>query len=172
LIILNDNGMSISRPQGAFAHYLERIRVSSTYDEAKKIAQQIVGKLPTSVGHTIEQVWNFTKEAVKHTVWPGQIFEILGIKYMGPIDGHDLPQLINTLGEIRDHDRPVLLHVQTVKGRGYELAASEPTRFHSPAAFNVEGDPLEVSGCRVEIKSSGGKTWTTAFAEAMIDLAH
>ncbi len=172
LIILNDNGMSISKPQGAFAHYLERIRVSTTYDEAKKIAQQIVGKLPTTVGNTIEQVWNFTKEAVKHTVWPGQIFETLGIKYMGPIDGHDLPQLINTLGEIRDHDRPVLLHVQTVKGRGYELAASEPTRFHSPAAFNVEGDPLEVSGCRVEIKSSGGKTWTTAFAEAMIDLAH
>jgi len=171
LIILNDNGMSISRPQGAFAHYLERIRVSSTYDEAKKIAQQIVGKLPTSVGHTIEQVWNFTREAVKHTVWPGQIFETLGIKYFGPIDGHDLPQLINTLGEIRDHDRPVLLHVRTVKGCGYEVAAAEPTKFHSPAAFKVKGNPMEVNGCRVELKTSDGKSWTSAFADAVIDLA-
>lgn len=171
LIILNDNGMSISKPQGAFAHYLERIRVSNTYDEAKKIAQQIVGKLPATVGNTIEQVWHFTKEAVKYTVWPGQIFETLGIKYMGPIDGHDLPQLIDTFGEIRDHDRPVLLHVQTVKGCGYELAANEPTKFHSPAAFNVKGDPMEVNGCRIEHKPSTGKAWTAAFAEAMIDLA-
>src|SRR5438874_13192841 len=84
LIVLNDNGMSISKPQGAFAHYLERVRVSSTYDEAKKLAEKVVGKLPTGVGHTIESVWHHLKEGVKSTMWPGQIFEAMGIKYMGP----------------------------------------------------------------------------------------
>lgn len=170
LMVLNDNGMSISKPQGAFAHYIERIRVSSTYDEAKKIAQHVVGKLPSTVGNTIEQVWNFTREAVKHTVWPGQIFETLGLKYMGPIDGHDLPTLIQQLSEIKDHNHPVLLHVQTIKGCGYEVASNEPTRFHSPASFKVLESDDETCGCRVEIKSSG-RNWTTAFAEACINLA-
>src|SRR5947207_2635719 len=125
LIVLNDNGMSISKPQGAFAHYLERVRVSSTYEEAKKVAEKIVGRLPTSVGSTIEQVWHYLKEGFKGAMWPGQMFESLGVMYMGPLDGHDLPGLINMLGELKHVNRPVLLHVKTVKGNGYEIAASE-----------------------------------------------
>lgn len=170
LVILNDNGMSISQPQGALAHYLERVRVSSTYDEAKKIAQTIVGKLPQTVGNTIEQVWQFTRETLKHSVWPGQIFETLGMKYMGPINGHDLPALIEQLSEIKDHDHPVLLHVRTIKGCGYEHAANEPTRFHSPASFKEINNDTEDCNCRIEIKSSA-RNWTTAFAQACIDLA-
>src|SRR5436190_4304575 len=84
LIILNDNGMSISAPQGAMSHYLERVRVSTTYEEFKKISRTIVHQLPTSVGSRIEQMWHHFKDGVKHTFWPGQIFEALGIKYMGP----------------------------------------------------------------------------------------
>jgi 1-deoxy-D-xylulose-5-phosphate synthase len=164
LIVLNDNGMSISKPQGAFAHYLERVRVSSTYEEAKRVAEKIVGRLPTSVGSTIEAVWHHLKEGFKGALWPGQIFESLGIKYMGPLDGHDLPGLINMLGELKHVNSPVLLHVKTVKGNGYEIAASEPTKFHSPAAFQVEG-------CRVTINKGTGKSWTNAFADAMIALA-
>jgi 1-deoxy-D-xylulose-5-phosphate synthase len=164
LIVLNDNGMSISKPQGAFAHYLERVRVSSTYEEAKKVAEKLVGRLPTSVGGTIEAIWHHLKEGFKGAMWPGQMFESLGIKYMGPLDGHDLPGLINMLGELKHVNTPVLLHVKTVKGNGYEIASSEPTRFHSPAAFQVEG-------CRVTINKSSGKSWTNAYADAMIDLA-
>src|SRR5436190_20696311 len=164
LIILNDNGMSISRPQGAFSQYLERVRVSTTYDEAKKLAERVVGKLPSGVGSTIEHVWRHLKEGVKSTMWPGQIFESLGIKYMGPLDGHDLPGLINMLAEIKHVDAPVLLHIKTVKGQGYEVASTEPTKMHSPAAFTV-------SGCRVEIAKSSGKSWTTAFADACIAAA-
>ena len=164
LIVLNDNGMSISKPQGAFAHYLERVRVSSTYEEAKKIAEKVVGKLPHSVGSTIEGIWHHLKEGFKGAMWPGQIFEGLGIKYIGPLDGHDLPGLINMLGELKHVNAPVLLHIKTVKGNGYEVAASEPTKFHSPAAFQVEG-------CRVTINKGTGKSWTNAFADAMIDLA-
>ncbi len=164
LIILNDNGMSISKPQGALAAYLERVRISSTYDEAKKIAQKVLHRLPTSIENAIETVWHGMKEGVKSTFWAGQIFESLGIKYMGPLDGHDMPGLLQTLAELRDVDTPVLLHVKTVKGAGYEIACNEPTRFHSPASF-------EVQGCRVEIKKGPGKSWTTAFADALLAVA-
>jgi 1-deoxy-D-xylulose-5-phosphate synthase len=164
LIILNDNGMSISQPQGAFSQYLERVRVSTTYGEAKRLAEKFVGRLPPTVGHTVEQVWRHVTDGVKSALWPGKIFETLGIKYFGLLDGHDLPGLIDMLAEIKHVEAPVLLHVKTVKGNGYEIASSEPTKFHSPSAF-------QVNGCRVEILKGPGKSWTTAFADAMISLA-
>lgn len=158
LVILNDNGMSISEPQGAFSQYLERVRVSTTYEQFKRFSEKIVHSLPTSVGHAIEHAWDAFCSGVKGAMFHGQLFEALGIKYMGPIDGHDLPGLVNFLSEIRHVERPVLLHVKTIKGQGYEIAAQEPTRLHSPAPFTV-------NGCRVEIKSAG-RTWTSAFADA------
>ncbi|CAN5414249.1 1-deoxy-D-xylulose-5-phosphate synthase [soil metagenome] len=164
LIILNDNGMSISRPQGAFSEYLERVRVSTTYEEFKRVSEKIVHRLPSSVGQRIEQAWDAFCAGLKGAMWTGQIFESMGLKYMGPIDGHDLPGLINFLSEIKHVDKPVLLHVKTVKGQGYEVTASEPTKMHSPAAFTV-------NGCRVEVRKSSGKSWTTAYADAMIELA-
>jgi 1-deoxy-D-xylulose-5-phosphate synthase len=164
LIILNDNGMSISQPQGAFSQYLERIRVSTTYGEAKRLAEKFVGRLPTNVGHTVEQVWRHVTDGVKSALWPGQIFEQLGIKYFGVLDGHDIPGLIDMLAEIKHVQAPVILHVKTVKGNGYEIATSEPTKFHSPSAF-------QVNGCRVEMIKGPGKSWTTAYADAMIALA-
>jgi 1-deoxy-D-xylulose-5-phosphate synthase len=83
---------------------------------------------------------------------------------MGPIDGHDIPGLLQMLAELKDVNAPILLHVKTVKGQGYEVSCEEPTKFHSPSGFKVEG-------CRVEINKGSGKSWTTAFADAMIDLA-
>ncbi len=175
LLILNDNGMSISAPQGAFSQYLERIRVSTTYDEFKKVSEKLVHRLPVSIGHKVEQAWNAVCDGVKGVMWPGQIFECMGLKYMGPIDGHDLPGLINFLSEIRHVDKPVLLHVKTKKGNGYEVTTNEPTRFHSPSAFSVIGhdgqEGLVQNGCRVEMKKGTGKSWTIAFADAMIELA-
>src|SRR5665213_63039 len=97
LIILNDNGMSISHPQGAFAQYLERIRVSETYEQAKHFGKKLAHELPSSVGSALAGAWNLVRDGIKGIVWAGQMFETLGIRYMGPIDGHDLPGLINTL---------------------------------------------------------------------------
>jgi 1-deoxy-D-xylulose-5-phosphate synthase len=164
LIVLNDNGMSISRPQGAFSQYLERVRVSTTYDEFKKRSEKFVHRLPGGMQQAIEHAWHALCEGVKGAMWPGQIFETMGFKYMGPLDGHDLPGLIDFLAEIKHVNHPVLLHVKTVKGHGYESATSEPTRFHSPSGF-------QVNGCRLEVNKSTGRSWTTAFADAMIDLA-
>lgn len=164
LIVLNDNGMSISKPQGAFSQYLERVRVSTTYEQFKRYTEKLVHHLPTTVGHAIEHAWDAFCSGVKGAMFHGQMFEALGVKYMGPIDGHDLPGLINFLAEIKHVDKPVLLHVKTVKGHGYEVTKEDPTRLHSPA-------PFVVNGCRVEIKSSG-RSWTTAFADACIELAN
>lgn len=163
LIILNDNGMSISDPQGAFAQYLERVRVSTTYEQFKRFSGNLVHTLPTSVGHAIEHAWDSFRRSVKGAMWEGQLFENLGIKYMGPLDGHDLPGLINFLAETKHVDRPVLLHVKTRKGEGYEVCLNEPTKMHSPAAFTI-------NGCRVEHKPSG-RNWTTAFSEALQKIA-
>ena len=171
LIILNDNGMSISAPQGAFSQYLERIRVSTTYEEVKRAGEKVVNRLPTGIGHTIEHAWNAICDGVKGVMWPGQIFECMGLKYMGPFDGHDLPGLVNFLSEIKHVDHPILLHVKTKKGHGYEVTTNEPTKFHSPAAFNVVGGLVQ-NGCRVEMKASVGKSWTTAFADAMVAAAN
>lgn len=164
LIVLNDNGMSISKPQGAFSQYLERVRVSTTYEEFKRFSERIVRNLPAGLGHTIEHAWDAFCSGLKGAMWHGQLFEALGIKYMGPIDGHDLPGLVNFLAEIKHVDKPVLLHVKTVKGQGYEIAAQEPTMLHSPAPFTV-------NGCRVEINKGSGKSWTNAFADAMVAIA-
>jgi 1-deoxy-D-xylulose-5-phosphate synthase len=164
LVVLNDNGMSISKPQGAMSEYLERVRVSTTYEEFKRVSEKLVHKLPTGVGHAVEHAWDAFCAGLKGAMWHGQLFESMGIKYMGPIDGHDLPGLINFLAEIKHVDKPVLLHVKTRKGEGYEVCTNDPTMMHSPAAF-------QVNGCRVEIKKSSGKSWTNAFADAMISLA-
>ncbi len=164
LVVLNDNGMSISGPQGAFAEYLERVRVSTTYEEFKRISKKLVETMPHAVGDAVTAAWTGLTGGVKHAMWAGGLFEALGLKYMGPIDGHDLPELIQFLGEIKHVDKPVLLHVKTKKGQGVDAAMADPTSLHSPAAFRVEG-------CRVELNKGAGKSWTKAFAEATIELA-
>jgi 1-deoxy-D-xylulose-5-phosphate synthase len=164
LIVLNDNGMSISKPQGALAQYLDRVRVSTTFGEAKRLAEKVVDRLPAGMSNAVHDMWHHIRDGLKGAVQPVQIFESLGIMYMGPIDGHDLPALLNVLAEIKHVQQPILLHVKTVKGQGYEIAAQEPTKFHSPAGISVQG-------CRMEVIKGNGKSWTSAFADALIDLA-
>ena len=103
---------------------------------------------------------NSFRRSVKGAMWHGALFETFGLKYMGPVDGHDLPGLVNFLAEIKHVNRPVLLHVKTRKGEGYEVCRAEPTKMHSPAAFVM-------NGCRVERKPSS-RSWTDAFADALI----
>src|SRR5262249_21787096 len=99
-------------------------------------------------------------------------FEGFGLKTIGPIDGHDIPTLVAFLREARDFDRPLVLHVKTVKGKGYAFAEQDSSRFHSPAPFKIDPDgesALENQGCRVEIKSEG-RSFTSAFGDALLDL--
>ncbi|NNM87402.1 MAG: 1-deoxy-D-xylulose-5-phosphate synthase [Phycisphaerae bacterium] len=162
LVILNDNSMSISEPQGAFANYLEHLRVTSTYDEVKKRAQELLDRIP--YGQKISDVGFHIKQGIKNTIAPGHIFEDLGLKYFGPVDGHDLPGLVEKLQELKHLHAPAVLHIKTIKGKGYEWACDDPTTFHSPKPFRVEG-------CRVVMNQGSGRSWTSAFADAMVNLA-
>jgi 1-deoxy-D-xylulose-5-phosphate synthase len=160
LVVLNDNGMSIAKPQGAMAQYFDRIRVNAKYGDFKKRAHEVLKRIPG--GTQLEELYHAAGEMTKAAIHTGHMFEQFGLVCIGPIDGHDLPTLIDILNEIKDLDRPVLLHAKTIKGKGFDFSTTDPTKFHSPSAFVVEG-------CRVEMKKSA-RSFTTAYADAMVDI--
>lgn len=160
LTILNDNGMSIAQPQGAMAGYFDRVRVNHMYGDLKKRAHEVLQRIPG--GSALEEAYHRLGEMAKAAISHDHMFEQFGHVCIGPIDGHDLPTLVDMLNEVKDIDRPVLLHVKTIKGKGFAFTEGDATTFHSPKPFTVEG-------CRVEVKSSG-RSFTTAFSDAMIDM--
>src|SRR5262245_55222258 len=162
LVVLNDNSMGISKTQGALASHLARFRVSHLYEEVKAKVADFLPKVPL-VGKGMLDVLDHMKEGFKATVSPYQIWEQMGFLYVGPVDGHDLPHLIEMLDLIKDVQHPVLLHVMTEKGRGCDWASKDPCSFHSP-------DRLKLEGSKVVPVKSARKGWTTAFADAAIPL--
>jgi len=177
LVILNDNGMSISKPQGALAAHFDKFRLSHRYSEFKKSAKELLAQLPG--GQTLKQACHYGSEAFKHMVNEGAWFEHFGLVTVGPIDGHNFDELIPFLREARNFDKPMVLHVKTVKGKGYSFAEKDSSTFHSPPAFSpvsadpdsasVEGSKLENEGCRVELKRDG-RSFTSAFGEILVDM--
>lgn len=160
LVVLNDNGMSIAKPQGAVARHLDRVRVSPTFNDVKKKAKDVLKHLP---GHSIvEELYHRSTEMMKAAVYKGHFFEQFGLLCIGPIDGHDIAGLVRMFSEVKDFNHPVLLHCKTIKGKGFEFSEGDATAFHSPKPFTVEG-------CRVEVKSSG-RSFTAAYTDAMIDV--
>ncbi|MCC7145566.1 MAG: 1-deoxy-D-xylulose-5-phosphate synthase [Phycisphaeraceae bacterium] len=160
LAVLNDNGMSIAKPQGAVAQYFDRVRVSPTFEDIKKRAHEVIKRIPG--GSFLEDLYHRSGEMLRAAIATDHMFEHFGLVCVGPIDGHDIPTLIDMLNEVKDIDRPILLHVKTIKGKGFDFSAGDPTTFHSPKPFTVEG-------CRVELKKSG-RSFTSAYADAMIEL--
>jgi len=162
LVVLNDNGMSIGHPQGAMASYFDRVRVSHAYADLKKRGKEVLDRIPG--GSYLEELYHRGGEMLKAMIASEHLFEHFGLVCVGPVDGHDLPTLIEMLREARDINRPVLLHAKTTKGKGFEFSEGDATTFHSPKPFTVEG-------CRVEVKSSG-RSFTAAYADAMIQMMH
>jgi 1-deoxy-D-xylulose-5-phosphate synthase len=160
LVVLNDNGMSIGHPQGAVSNYFDKFRMSETYGDLKHRAHAVLKKLP--VGQHIEELYSRFGEMTKAALAHQHLFEHFGLLCIGPIDGHDLGSLIEMLEEVKKIDRPVLLHVKTVKGKGFEFSSEDPTTFHSPKPFTV-------TGCRAEMTSSG-RSFTSAYADAMTEI--
>jgi 1-deoxy-D-xylulose-5-phosphate synthase len=173
LVVLNDNGMSIAKPQGAIAQYFDRVRMSHLYADFKKGAREILRQIPG--GSLLHGAYHKAGEAAKtvlteESAW----FEHFGLVTVGPIDGHDLPTLIEFLTEARDFERPMVLHVKTVKGKGFAFSEQDSVKFHSPPAFSLEESATDdetaaAQGCRIELKSEG-RSFTTAFGEAMAEL--
>lgn len=163
LVVLNDNSMGISPTQGAMARHLARFRTSGLYEDLKRRVKGRLRQLPL-VGRGVYDVLNHLKEGIKATVAPNQIFEQLGLIYVGPIDGHDIAHLIELLELVKDVRQPVLLHVHTKKGCGCEWASDNPTTFHSPSGYVVENGNVTVNGGK-------GTSWTKAFGRTIIELA-
>ena len=128
-VILNDNEMSISPNVGAISKYFTRLISNPTYNKLKKEAWGMTKKLPLARG-TIQAFLSRLDKSIKNIVVPGMLFEEMGFRYFGPIDGHDLDEVIKTLEMIKDLDRPVLLHVLTKKGKGMSVAENDPVKYH------------------------------------------
>jgi len=160
LTVLNDNGMSIGRPQGALSNYFDRVRVSHTYSGLKQRAHEYLSRFPG--GEIVEEAYHRFGEITKAALSYEHLYEHFGLMCIGPIDGHDMPMLIEMLTEVKDIDRPVLLHAKTIKGKGYDFSTGDPTKFHSPKPFVIQG-------CRAEMKT-GGRAFTKAYADALTEL--
>lgn len=134
LVIVNDNEMSISKNVGALSKYLTNIMADPRYNRLRNEIWELTGRFKRR--DKIRAMVSHIEDSVKGLIVPGYLFDRLGFRYFGPIDGHDLPLLIKTLNQIKDLHGPLLLHVATVKGRGYAPAEADATRFHGIGAFD------------------------------------
>jgi 1-deoxy-D-xylulose-5-phosphate synthase len=163
LVVLNDNGMSISKPQGAMAQAFDRVRLNPAYTGMKRRAGDVLRHVPG--GSRVRDAYHRLSEMLKISIYDEPSwFEHFGLVTVGPIDGHDIPTLVEFLNEARYFDRPMVLHVKTIKGKGYEFAEGDATTFHSPSAFKYDPD-----ACRVEM-ARDGRSFTAAFGDAMAEL--
>jgi 1-deoxy-D-xylulose-5-phosphate synthase len=134
IIVLNDNEMSISRNVGALAKYLTKITTQDIYLQIEKDVWELLGKVP-SLGGKAQKLAGKIKESIKNLVIPNMLFEELGFKYFGPIDGHNLDQLLETFSKIRNINGPILVHAVTRKGKGYPFAEDNAEKFHGVGTF-------------------------------------
>ena len=141
LVILNDNKMSICPRVGGLARYLDRARMTPFYSGLKREIHRVLSRVPL-VGDPIERALIQGKEAIKASLHGGMLFEELGWRYIGPVDGHDLNMLIKYLAELKNADGPILVHVFTEKGHGFPPACEDPVKFHTPAPFERNGDAV------------------------------
>jgi 1-deoxy-D-xylulose-5-phosphate synthase len=164
LVILNDNGMSISPNVGALAHYLTNIQTNPSLRRLRQGGLDAVGRLPR-VGGTARSLATRLESAIKTALVPGGLFEALGFNYIGPVDGHDLPLLLDLLPKVLDRRGPVLLHVMTLKGKGLPAAEADHEGFHGVVPFD------KVTGKAIPVASTGRPGYTAVFGQAMVEAA-
>ncbi|MEC4686275.1 MAG: 1-deoxy-D-xylulose-5-phosphate synthase [Nitrospirota bacterium] len=162
IVVLNDNEMSISRNVGALSSYFNRILTGELYQRFKKDTKAFLEGIP-KVGDRMYRLAHKLEETVKSLLLPGHIFEELGFNYIGPIDGHDIETMIETFKRIRRADGPVLVHVITTKGKGYEFSEKNPSWFHGVGPFELAtGSP----------KGSGGiASYSDVFGNTLTEIA-
>ena len=142
IIILNDNKMSISENVGGMSRYLGGLRTGAGYNDLKKNVADTLERIPVVGGRMIDKIKR-TKNSIKQLFIPGMLFENMGITYLGPVDGHNIPALCKVLKEAQKLDHAVLVHVLTKKGKGYEPAEKNPAHFHGVSPFKIKtGKPL------------------------------
>ncbi|AQR95182.1 1-deoxy-D-xylulose-5-phosphate synthase [Clostridium saccharoperbutylacetonicum] len=159
IIILNDNQMSISKNVGGLSRYLNKLRIDPSYN---KLKTGIHASLDTSnLGKNIAGKISKVKDSIKQLVVPSMFFENIGVKYIGPIDGHDIASMTEVLLKAKEINEPVIIHVLTQKGRGYTLAEESPSKYHAIAPFDLESGELNVSP---------KNNYSKAFGKALVNL--
>ena len=161
LVVLNDNSMSISPNVGAIARYLTRLSSSPTYRRLENDVWELLGKVPA--GGKARKLVSRIKEGMKNLMVPNILFEELGFKYYGPIDGHDVPTLLEILTQLKDVKGPVLLHTLTRKGKGYKFSEDDARKYHGVASFD------KLTGASA--KKAAAPTYTEVYGQTLLEIA-
>ncbi|MGI6449561.1 MAG: 1-deoxy-D-xylulose-5-phosphate synthase [Desulfitobacteriia bacterium] len=162
IVVLNDNEMFISQHVGAMSQYLNKIRTAPMYDKKKKDVENFLKNIP-GIGSTVAKAAGKAKDGIKYFLVPGMLFEELGLTYLGPINGHDILALEKVLKQAKQKKGPVLVHVITCKGQGYEPAKKNPDIFHGVGPFCKETGEL--------VKKVAPPTYTQVFGQTICELA-
>ena len=162
IVILNDNEMSISENVGGLSKYLNRLRTEPAYYKVKDDVESILSRIP-AIGKTVVKTAHKAKDTIKYFFVPGIIFEELGFTYIGPVDGHNMPELIGVLNRAKKIKGPVLIHTITKKGKGYRFAERHPDKYHGIGPFNLKTGE--------KIGSKKNKTYSQVFGESLVELA-
>jgi 1-deoxy-D-xylulose-5-phosphate synthase len=162
IVILNDNDMSISKNVGAFSAFISRKLTGSYFRELKKEMQSLLKGIP-AIGSNILHFAKKAENSLKGFLTPGTLFEALGFDYVGPIQGHNLTQLIEVFGNCRSVEGPVLIHIMTTKGKGYAPAEKDPDIFHGIGSFDIETG-------KVKAGKGGPSSYTSIFGRTMVQL--
>jgi 1-deoxy-D-xylulose-5-phosphate synthase len=162
IVVLNDNKMSIAENVGAMSTYLNKLISTTTYARVESDVWALLGMIP-KVGERAQELASRMEESLKNLIVPGTLFEELGFKYFGPLDGHDIPELIRTFQQVRKLSGPVLVHLATVKGKGYAPAEQDASKFHGIGSFDKATGSLKEAPKR--------KTYTQVFGDALVEMA-
>ena len=167
LVVLNDNTMSIARSVGALSNYFNRIRRGRLFGQARKDVYGLLKDIPV-IGERMEKGLRHLQQIIARGLVPGYLFEELGFQYFGPVNGHKIRSLVETIENIKDREGPKLLHVMTQKGRGHEDAEREPRQYHSHSAARVKTEDGEILK---EYIGQGERAYTDVFSDAIVELA-
>ncbi len=172
MVVLNDNEWSISKSVGAMARYFSRLRSTRLLQRAQQEIQSLINAIPV-IGEKVDRTLDQIGEVVRHSLVPGHVFEELGVTYVGPIDGHDVKQLVDTFKRVRELDGVVLVHVLTSKGKGYPDAEAHPEHVHAvkpmAPAKGSGSESGKLHGVEAELRK--GPAFTKCFSDAVVQAA-
>jgi len=164
IVVLNDNDMSIAPAVGAMNKYLTSMITNPAYNKVRGLVKEVLHRTPTAVGDVMEELAGRMEESLKHLLTPGLIFEELGFRYVGPVDGHDIGSLVDTFKRVRGLKGPILVHALTQKGKGFTHAEDDPWTWHASGPFD------KVTGKGIK-KSAGMPRYQQVFGKGLIELA-
>ena len=164
IVVLNDNGMSIAPNVGAISRYLSNVATNPLYNRVREELKRLTHRVDAMVGHGVQDFARRVEESLKNLVLPGVLFQEMGLRYFGPVDGHDVRGLVESLEKIRQLKGPRLLHVLTQKGKGFPLEEPDREKFHARAPYDPATGALRAA-------AGGPPPWTKVFGDAITQLA-